>query len=181
VLLATVIGFLLIGACAAVEASVVASYGHGGFEAGIVLAVFSIGSLAGGLSLGHAPMAPWAMARRLAVVATGLVLTVIAFALFSGDPALAVLFAMTSASVKFSDTAEAYGWIGTGQLIGGAAGSAIAGFLIDGTGAVGAYAAAGAFALLGAIVAAVFVRAFPDLRHRDPSPLPDTEPNAIIT
>ncbi|ODU74031.1 MAG: MFS transporter [Microbacterium sp. SCN 71-21] len=201
VLLATVIGFLLIGACAAVEASVVASYGHGGFEAGIVLAVFSIGSLAGGLSLGHAPMAPWAMARRLTVVATGLVLTVIAFALFSGDPilspvgtsatliiagigiapALAVLFAMTSASVKFSDTAEAYGWIGTGQLIGGAAGSAIAGFLIDGTGAVGAYAAAGAFALLGAIVAAVFVRAFPDLRHRDPSPLPDTEPNAIIT
>jgi predicted MFS family arabinose efflux permease len=189
VLLATVIGFLLIGACAAVEASVVASYGHGGFEAGIVLAVFSIGSLAGGLSLGHAPMAPWAMARRLTVVATGLVLTVIAFALFSGDPilspvgtsatlfiagigiapALAVLFAMTSASVKFSDTAEAYGWIGTGQLIGGAAGSAIAGFLIDGTGAVGAY------------VAAVFVRAFPDLRHRDPSPLPDTEPNAVIT
>ena len=39
--------------------------------------------------------------------------------------ALAVMFAMTSASVKFSETAEAYGWIGTGQLIGAAAGSAV--------------------------------------------------------
>jgi hypothetical protein len=35
-----------------------------------------------------------------------------------------VMFAMTSASVKFSETAEAYGWIGTGQLIGAALGSA---------------------------------------------------------
>ena len=49
---------------------------------------------------------------------------------------------MTSASVKFSETAEAYGWIGTGQLIGAAAGSAIAGFLIDGIGPQGAYWAA---------------------------------------
>ena len=49
VLLATVVGFLLIGACAAIEAGVVAVFGHGGAEAGIVLAIFSIGSLAGGL------------------------------------------------------------------------------------------------------------------------------------
>ena len=34
VLLATVIGFLLIGACAAVEAGVVATFAHGGLEAG---------------------------------------------------------------------------------------------------------------------------------------------------
>jgi hypothetical protein len=43
VLLGTVIGFLLIGACAAVEAAVVATFGHGGIEAGLVLAVFSSG------------------------------------------------------------------------------------------------------------------------------------------
>ncbi len=192
VLLATVIGFLLIGACAAVEAGVVATFDHGGLEAGIVLAIFSIGSLTGGLSFGHIPIGPWAMARRLAIVTIGLSLTVVSLNIFwlGGTlflagigiaPALAVLFAMTSASVKFSETPEAYGWIGTGQLIGAAAGSAVAGFLIDGTGPEGAYWAAAGFALVGTAVALACVRAFPDLRHRDPSPLPDTEPVGTIT
>jgi MFS family permease len=82
------------------------------------------------------------------------------------------MFAMTSASVKFSETAEAYGWIGTGQLIGAALGSAVAGFLIDDVGVPGAYAAAAGFAIVGAIVAIVFVRGFLDLRGRDASPDP---------
>ncbi|SFS17886.1 Predicted arabinose efflux permease, MFS family [Microbacterium sp. cf046] len=192
VLLATVIGFLLIGACAAVEAGVVATFAHGGLEAGIVLAIFSIGSLAGGLSFGHIPIGRWAMARRLAIIAVGLSLTVFSLNIFwiGGTlflagigiaPALAVLFAMTSASVKFSETAEAYGWIGTGQLIGAAAGSAVAGFLIDGVGPQGAYWAAAAFAIVGTVVAVACVRSFPDLRHRDPSPIPDTEPVGTIT
>jgi MFS family permease len=192
VLLATVIGLLLIGACSAVEAGVVATFGHGGLEAGLVLAVFSVGSLAGGLSFGHIPMGQWAMARRMTIVAIGLALTMFSLDVWwlSGTlflagigiaPALAVLFAITSASVKFSDTAEAYGWVGTGQLIGAAAGSAVAGFLIDGVGPQGAYVAAAVFAVAGVIVAFAFVRAFPDLRHRDPSPLPDTEPTHIIT
>lgn len=192
VLLGTVIGFLLIGACAAVEAGVVATFDHGGLEAGLVLAVFSIGSLAGGLSFGHIPIGPWAMARRMLIVAVGLSLTMISLniwwiggTLFLAGigiaPALAVLFAMTSASVKFSETAEAYGWIGTGQLIGAAAGSAVAGFLIDGVGATGAYWAAAGFAVVGLIVAVACVRAFPDLRHRDPSPIPDTEPVSTVS
>ena len=192
VLLATVIGFLLIGACAAVEAGVVGTFDHGGLEAGLVLAVFSIGSLAGGLSFGHIPIGPWAMARRLGIFAVGLSLTVISLniwwlggTLFLAGigiaPALAVLFAMTSASVKFSETPEAYGWIATGQLIGAAAGSAVAGFLIDGVGAEGAYWAAAGFAIVGTAVAIACVRFFPDLRHRDPSPIPDTEPVGTIT
>ena len=78
--------------------------------------------------------------------------------------------------MKFSDTAEAYGWVGTGQLIGAAIGSAIAGFLIDANGAIGAFWAAAAFALIGAIVPAIFHRAQPDLRGRDAGPIPDTEP-----
>lgn len=187
VMLATAIGFLLVGSFGAVEAGVVATFSHGGLEAGLVLAVFSLGSLAGGLTFGHTPIGPWAMARRLAIVAIGLTLTMFSLnvwwlggtLLLAGigvAPALAVIFAMTSASVKFSETAEAYGWVGTGQLIGAAAGSAVAGFLIDGVGPQGAYFAAAAFCVLGLIVAIVFVRGFPDLRHRDPSPLPDTEP-----
>lgn len=190
VLLATVIGFLLIGACSAVEVGVVATFEHGSLEAGLVLAVFSVGSLIGGLSFGHIPIGPWAMARRLLIVTAGLALTMVSLNTFwlGGTlllagigiaPALAVLFAITTASVKFSQTAEAFGWAGTGQLIGAAAGSAVAGFLVDGAGAPGAYLAAAIFAAVGLAVAIIFVRAFPDLRHRDPSPIPDTEPVPI--
>lgn len=190
VLLATVIGFLLIGACAAVEVGVVATFEHGSLAAGLVLAVFSAGSLAGGLAFGHIPIGPWAMARRLLIVTIGLGLTMVMLNVFwlGGTlilagigiaPALAVLFAITSASVKFSETAEAFGWAGTGQLIGAAAGSAVAGFLVDVGDWRGAYLAATIFAAVGLLVAVIFVRSFPDLRHRDASPHPDTEPLAV--
>lgn len=192
VILATATGFLLVGACAAVEAGVVATFNHGGLEAGLILAVFAVGSLAGGLSFGHIPIGRWAMARRFAIVTVGLTLTIVslnawwlgATLLVAGAgiaPALAVMFAMTSASVRFSETAEAYGWIGTGQLIGAAAGSAVAGFLVDGAGPQGAYIAAAGFAAAGLLVSVLFVRGFPDLRHRDASPIPDTEPVPVIT
>ncbi|MGM1016920.1 MAG: MFS transporter [Actinomycetota bacterium] len=198
VMLATVVGFLLIGACSAVEVGVVATFEHGSLEAGLVLAVFAAGSLAGGLTFGHIPIGPWAMARRLLIVTAGLGLTMLLLTIFWFDgslifwisgalvlagigiaPALAVLFAITTASVKFSETAEAFGWAGTGQLIGAAAGSAMAGFLVDHSGASGAYLAGALFAIVGLIVSVVFVRSFPDLRHRDPSPYPDTEPVAV--
>jgi MFS family permease len=188
VLLATVVGFLLIGSCSAVEAGVVATFGEGSPLAGIVLAIWSLGSLVGGLAFGHVPIGPWATARRMLIVFVGVVLST--FMLWSWwglsvtlliaglgiAPALAVLFAIVSASVKFSDTAEAYGWVGTGQLIGAALGSAVAGFLIDGVGAVGAFVVAAAFALVGFVVPALAHRIHPDLRGRDASPIPDTEP-----
>jgi MFS family permease len=187
VLLATVVGFLLIGACAAVEAGVVAAFGHDGAEAGIVLAIFSIGSLAGGLTLGHVPISPWSTARRMLIVFVGVSLAAfamefwwLALTLFIAGigiaPALAVLFSIVSVSVKFSDTAEAYGWVGTGQLMGAALGSALAGFLIDGYDAVGAFWAAAVLAFLGVVVPALGRRWHPDLRGRDASPIPDTEP-----
>ena len=193
VMLATIVGFLLVGACAAIEAGVVAVFGHGGAEAGIVLAIFSVGSIAGGLSFGHIAIGPWASARRMFIVFVGTVAATIGLLAMAGSeflwlsvtlfvagigiaPALAVLFAMVSASVKFSDTAEAYGWVGTGQLIGAALGSAAAGLLIDTNGPVGAFWAASAFALVGFIVPVVGKRWHPDLRGRDASPMPDTEP-----
>jgi MFS family permease len=190
VLLATVVGFLLIGACAAVEAGVVAAFGHDGAEAGIVLAIFSVGSLAGGLTLGHVPISPWSTARRMLIVFVGVSLAAfamdfwwLAVTLFIAGigiaPALAVLFSIVSVSVKFSDTAEAYGWVGTGQLIGAALGSAVAGFLIDGYEAVGAFWAAAVLAFLGVVVPALGRRWHPDLRGRDASPIPDTEPVAV--
>ncbi|PRY67260.1 putative MFS family arabinose efflux permease [Glaciihabitans tibetensis] len=187
VLLSTITGFLLLGACSAVEASVVSAFGHDGLEGGLVLGIFAIGSLIGGLALGHLPVSPWSMARRMFAVFVGM-----ALALFSLDfwwlavtlliagigiaPAFGVMSAIVTSSVKFSDTAEAYGWVGTGQLIGAALGSALAGFLIDLNGPSGGFLVAATFAFFGFLFPTLFRRWHPDLRGRDASPIPDTEP-----
>jgi MFS family permease len=194
VLLSTIVGMLLIGACAAVEAGVVANFqGTGtdasanGYQSGVVLAIWSLGSLLGGISFGHLPLAPWALARRMFLMFAGVGLAaiwlniwwMIPALLISGAgiaPALAAMFAMTSSSVKFSDTAEAFGWIGTGQLIGAGVGSAVAGVVIDAHGPQGAFVVSAIFALAGVIVPVLAVRKLPDLRGRDSSPIPDTEP-----
>lgn len=192
VLLATVVGFLLIGAAAAVEVAVVSVFGHEGAQAGIILSIWAIGSIIGGLALGGVPISPSALATRMAVVFIGIALAgiILDFWWIAGAlliagagiaPALAVMFAIVSASVKFSDTAEAYGWMGSGQLIGAALGSAIAGFAIDGWGSVGGFIAASAFALVGLVVATLFRSAHPDLRGRDAAPIPDTEPVGTLT
>ncbi|HEV7956206.1 MAG: transporter [Microbacteriaceae bacterium] len=190
VLLATITGFLLVGACAAVEAAVVASFGEGSAESGFVLAIWAVASLIGGLSFGHTPVGPWSLSRRMFVVFVGMFLAIFAWEFWSLSvalivagitlaAALAVMFAIVSASVKFSETAEAYGWVGTGQLIGAAIGSAAAGFLIDANGAVGGFWAAASFAAVGFLVPTVFRRWHPDLRGRDASPIPDTEPISV--
>nr|WP_221234390.1 MFS transporter [Terrimesophilobacter mesophilus] len=187
VLLATVAGFLMIGACAAVEAGVVATFGEGRPESGVVLAIFAFGSLVGGLAFGHRPIGPWALAVRMFGVFVGLALAAafldfwwlsatLALAGLGIAPALAVMFTIVSASVKFSETAEAYGWVGTGQLIGAALGSAAAGFMIDAFDAHGAFWIAALLAFLGFLVPTIFRRAHPDLRGLDSSPIPDTEP-----
>ena len=192
VLLATVVGFLLVGACAAVEAGVVAVFGEGGVESGIVLAIFAAGSLLGGLTLGHIPISRWATARRMLIVTVGMGLAAfstdfwwLSITLFLAGvgiaPALAALFTITASSVKFSDTAEAYGWVGTGQLIGAALGSAIAGVQIDRSGPTAAIVVAAVFAFVGFVVPALGRRFHPDLRGRDASPLPDTEPVELPT
>ncbi|NRG41685.1 MFS transporter [Rathayibacter sp. VKM Ac-2835] len=192
VLLATVVGFLLVGACAAVEAGVVAVFGEGGVESGVVLAIFAAGSLLGGLTLGHIPISRWATARRMLIVTVGMGLAAfstdfwwLSITLFLAGvgiaPALAALFTITASSVKFSDTAEAYGWVGTGQLIGAALGSAIAGVQIDRSGPTAAIVVAAVFAFVGFVVPALGRRFHPDLRGRDASPLPDTEPVELPT
>jgi MFS family permease len=191
VLLSTVVGFLLIGSAAAVEVAVVSVFGDEGAEAGILLSMWAIASLIGGLVLGGVQIGPWAITTRMVTVAIGMLLALastnfwwllfsLAIAGAGIAPALAVMFAIVSASVKFSETAEAYGWVGSGQLIGAALGSAVAGFAIDAYGSFGGFVAALIFATLGTVAAAVSTRAHPDLRDRDPSPLPDTEPVSVF-
>lgn len=191
VLLSTITGFLLIGTCSAVEAGVISAFGDGSPNSGFVLAVFALGSLAGGLLLGHLAVGPWSLPVRMAIVFVGITLTVFmptsflwlcVMLLIAGigiAPALAVMFAIVSSSVRFSDTAEAYGWAGTGQLIGAAIGSAIAGVMIDRFSTVGGLGVAAVFALVGVLVPTIFRRVLPDLRGTSAGPLADTEPVPI--
>ncbi len=192
VVVVILVSVVLIGSFSAVEVGTVAAFGKGSADAGIVLAIFSIGSIIGGLALGHRPIDPWALFRRLLIVTVG-----IAAAAFAMDfwwlsltllvagagiaPALAVLFAVVSSSVKFADTAEAYGWVGTGQLMGAAGGAALAGFAIEAVGAVGAFIVGGVFITLALIASAVFASKLPDFRDRHPVPADDTGSTAAIS
>lgn len=188
--LALIIGFLLVASFAAMETAVVSVFGDTDPRSGIVLGLWSLASLAGGLVFGRLPMGRWSLARRMLFVFVGSAATmaimdfwwIAGMLMIAGigiAPALAVMSSQVSSSVRFSETAEAFGWTGMGQLIGAALGSAIAGFLIDGTGSIGGFAASAGFAFLGLTAAIVFARWLPDLRHGRVGPQADTEPVAI--
>ena len=91
-------------------------------------------------------------------------------------PMFAALFTVVSSTVRFSETAEAYGWVGTGQLVGVALGSAIAGIAIDSAGGFGGILVSVLFLIATVASAAMSIRWMPDLRGKDASPLPDTAP-----
>ncbi|HLP22474.1 MAG TPA: MFS transporter [Microbacteriaceae bacterium] len=182
----TVTGFLLVGLWSAIEAGVVTAFGEGNAAGGFVLAISSIGSIAGGLAFGHLPIRPWTIARRMLIMTFGVALALasldfwwLSLALFvtgiGTAPALAALSTVVSASLKFSDTAEAYGWVSTGQLIGAALGSGIAGILIDHVGSIGAILTGLGFGVAAVAVSSLAVRSLPDLRGRDISPQADTD------
>lgn len=187
VVISTVAGFLFVASFAALEAGIVAIFGHGALEAGAVLAVFAGGSLLGGLLVGHRQMRPWSMLLRSLVVLGGTALCLFSFeawwlsvVLFLGGlgtaPVFAALSTTVSATVKFSETAESYGWVGTGQLVGVALGSAFAGVAIDTHGPAGAIVVSILFLLATVILAAACIPKLPDLKGKNATPIPDTEP-----
>lgn len=197
VVISTVIGFFFVAAFAAVEAGVVAAFassgsgdGHGSMDSGIVLGIFAAGSLLGGLLIGHRPNRPWSLVLRMIVVLVGTVACLVSlnmwwlsgvlfFAGLGTAPTFAALSAIVAATVKFSETAEAFGWIGTGQLVGVAAGSAVAGVAIDHAGAEGAIIASALFLVAAIVCAAVTVRRIPDLKNRIIEAPPETGTLAI--
>ncbi|MDB4929513.1 MAG: transporter permease, partial [Myxococcaceae bacterium] len=73
--LMTLVGFLVISSCAAIEASVAGAFGDRDPTSGVVLAIWSLASLAGGFVLGRLAMRPWSLAMRLALVAVGAALS----------------------------------------------------------------------------------------------------------
>ncbi|MDI6022086.1 MFS transporter [Leucobacter sp. UT-8R-CII-1-4] len=187
VLASSIIGFFFVASFASLEAGVVGAFGHGGIESGFILAVFSIGSIIGGLLFGHRDVSPWSMVLRATIVMVGTAICLVSlnpfwlgimlfFAGFGVAPMFAALFTVVSSTVRFSETAEAYGWVGTGQLVGVALGSAIAGVAIDASGGFGGILVSVLFLVATIISAGISVRWMPDLRGKDASPIPDTAP-----
>lgn len=187
VLVSSTVGFFFVASFAALEAGVVGAFGHGGVASGIILAIFSAGSVVGGLMFGHRDVTPWSMVFRSLIVLAGTALCLISLnpiwlgvVLFLGGigvaPMFAALFTVVSSTVRFSETAEAYGWVGTGQLVGVALGSALAGIAIDSAGGFGGILVSAFFLVATVASAAIGARWMPDLRGKDASPLPDTAP-----
>ncbi|WP_025132675.1 MFS transporter [Leucobacter sp. PH1c] len=191
VVISTIVGFFFVASFAAIEAGIVAAFstgagaGHGSMESGIVLALFAGGSLVGGLLMGHRELRPTSLLLRILVVLAGTLACLVSLniwwlgtVLFLGGlgtaPAFAAISSIVSSTVKFSETAEAYGWVGTGQLVGVATGSALAGIAIDVAGAHGAIVVSATLLAICAIVAASTLRWLPDLRGRSIESPPET-------
>lgn len=190
VVISTVISFFFVAAFAAIETGIVAAFstgdsGHGSMESGIVLAIFAGGSLVGGLVFGHRTMRPWSLLLRMLIVLAGTLACLISLdmwwmsaVLFIGGlgtaPVFAAISSIVAATVKMSEMTEAYGWIGTGQLVGVAMGSALGGVAIDHFDAPGAIAVSAGLLAVSALCAAVAMRWLPDLKGRVIEPPAET-------
>ncbi|MEY3128906.1 MAG: hypothetical protein RL405_226 [Actinomycetota bacterium] len=168
-----VLGMLLIGSFSGVEVGTVAILGKE--SAGLVIAIFSIGSILGGVILGNRNKGKWALTRFLALITLGYLLVFVnptdaiwlSFAWFIAGlgiaPALGTLSAIIGVTVKTSDAPEAYGWTGTGQLMGYSAGAALAGIAIEVVAPTASLLIAVVFGLGATLVAAMSVGITPAL------------------
>jgi MFS family permease len=168
------LGMLLIGSFSGVEVGTVAIFPKS--LAGGLMAMLSIGSLIGGFAFGKRTQGRYALISFLSLTTLGYGLVLVApenpywvaFCWFLAGlgvaPVLGILGTMISVTVKLSDTAEAFGWAGTGQLIGYSVGAALAGIMID---TIAPTAAVGIAAVLGLstlILAISTLKIAPDLK-----------------
>jgi len=162
-LLAMAISLAMVASFAALEIAVVAHLRSDGALAGVAIAVSSLGSLVGGAAFGSRTLGLTGLTIALTGITGFTALSAVAPdlwlllpALFCSGlgfaPALATIYAMVSQALREQDTPEAFGWLNTGSLVGGACGTALAGSLSDGFGAQGAFSAATALALAGVVV-----------------------------
>lgn len=197
VVITTIIGFFFVASFAALEAGIVRAFApvgsgdaHGSIESGIVLGVFAAGSLVGGLVIGHRTIRPWSLFIRILIVLAGTAACLVSLnmwwlsiVLFLGGigtaPTFAAISSMIGATVKFSETAEAFGWIGTGQLVGVAIGSALGGVAIDAFGANGAIVVSTGLLVIAGLIAATTTRWMPDLTGIEIEQPPETGTIAI--
>lgn len=165
VLAGTLVGLLLVGANSAVEAAVTAVFGGEALTGGLLLALYSIASLIGGLAFSHWTSGRLAQAGWMAVVALGLLLAPwrpetwwLAVALVVAGLGVAPVFAAVAHRVSSRTTAaqatEAFGWVDSGAIVGASLGFGLAGPAIESGGAGAALWLAAGLALLGSALAA---------------------------
>lgn len=131
---------------------------------GVLLAVWSAGSMAGGLAFGARAQgdSDRALGRAVIAMAAGMAIAAAApgrlglgVLLFVGGaaiaPAFARLYARVSATIPTDATTEAFGWLAVGFLAGSSVGAALGGVLVDTTGARVTFVIAGAVSSLGAL------------------------------
>lgn len=142
VILAMVASLALVASFMALEVGVLALFGNHNLSAGVALAVASLGSLIGGVVFGHRRLGVLGLAMSMTVVAGGTALFGLVdgwalqlAALFASGlgfaPALAALYVMVSREIAEHSAAEAFGWLNSGALVGGAMGTAIGGVIVD--------------------------------------------------
>ncbi|MGY4711781.1 MFS transporter [Mycolicibacterium sp. CBM1] len=161
VILAMIVSLALVASFMALEVGVLALYGNHNLSAGIALGVASLGSLVGGVVFGHRRLGVRGLAAAMTVVAAGTLVfgLVDGFALqlaalFASGlgfaPALAAIYVMVSRETDQDSTAEAFGWLNSGALAGGAVGTALGGVVADAHGPFAVVAVAALLALLAA-------------------------------
>nr|WP_268793994.1 MFS transporter [Mycolicibacterium setense] len=161
VILAMVASLALVASFMALEVGIVAALGRTGVTAGVAIAVASVGSLVGGLTFGHRRLGLAGLVGSLSMVAIGTVIFGIVdslalqfSALFASGlgfaPAMSALYLMVSREIADDSATEAFGWLNSAALGGGAIGTALAGVATDGHGASGAIVVSAALAALAA-------------------------------
>lgn len=162
ILLAMVASLALVASFTALEVGIVAALGKDGVTAGVAIASASVGSLLGGLLLGHRRLGLAGVVASLAAVAVGIVLYGVAdglvlqiAALFVSGvgfaPAMSALYLMVSREISQHVATEAFGWLSSAAIVGGAIGTAIAGVATDVHGPRGALVVSVAMAVLAAL------------------------------
>ena len=141
VAMVTFVGLLFVGSFSGIEVASVALFEK--TTAGLLLAIFSLGSFIGGFTIGARPKSRWSLVQYLVIVMIGYSLIFIdpenawwvGLSLFIAGlgvaPALGYLSLTIARTTTGGDTVEAYGWTTTGQLVGFSAGSALAGVAVD--------------------------------------------------
>jgi MFS family permease len=166
VALSGIASFTLVASFCALEVAILARGGGANPVSGAVIAANALGSMTGGILLGRRtagrPTIVLLFAGVLVFTALSAIplgywflLCTVFLAGVGFAPAVAAMYTFIAASLPRHDLPEAYGWLSTGSLVGVAAGTAVGGFATDGYGALGAFAAATAFAALGVVVVVV--------------------------
>ena len=167
------VGTLLVAGFAGVEIGTIGTIDKA--TAGIVLAVLSIGSMVGGVLLGHRARRRGALAKYSVLIFVGYALSLIAptsalwlsvcwfIAGIGVAPALGLIGLLINQVTSKTAALEANGWLGTGQLIGYSAAASMSGFAIDRINSTAPCWIASVVGLLTVVVAILAVPTLPKL------------------